>query len=142
MKKKLIEILAVSALFETLSKSHFNNFSVAYKIAKATKELATHKDFYVTEEKKIVESYAAKDKNGQVIIMEGNKIKFNTVDDAKKFNSEITNLQSTEVDLFEPIVIKLSDFKDGEMNLTPNDIMVLDGFVVFDDGCDPKVREA
>ena len=57
MKKKLSEIMAVSVMFEVLTHKRFKNFSLSYKIAKAAKELNSHKDFYMTEERKIVETY-------------------------------------------------------------------------------------
>ena len=133
MKKKLIEILAVADLFKILANKHFNNFSTSYEIAKAMKELSAHKDFYIAEEKKIVEAYASKDENGQIIIMNGNQIKFDNKENAAKFNAEITDLQKMEVDIFEPFEIKLSDFKNSEMDLTPNDIINLEGFVIFKD---------
>lgn len=140
MKKKLIEVVQVSELFQLLSRTHFNNFTTSYAIAKAVKEINGHKEFYISEEKKIVEAYASKDKDGQVIVMDGNRIKFDNMENAQKFNSEISNLQKTEIDIFEPIELKLSDFKDGDMNLTPNDIMALDGFIVFNDNV--KLKEA
>ena len=133
MKKKLFEILAVADLFKILANKHFNNFSTSYEIAKAMKELSAHKDFYIAEEKKIVEAYASKDENGQIIIMNGNQIKFDNKENAAKFNAEITDLQKMEVDIFEPFEIKLSDFKNSEMDLTPNDIINLEGFVIFKD---------
>lgn len=131
MKKKLGEILLVSNVFNVLAQKHYRNFSLSYKIAKALKELEEQKEFYSNEERKIVETYAVKDEKGQVKIIDGNRISFKNQEDAIQFNKEINELQNTEVDIFEPIVIGLSDFKDGEMILTPQEINSLDGFVEF-----------
>lgn len=133
MKKKLGEVLAVYAIFETLTHKHYTNFGLSFKIAKAAKELASHRDFYVGEERKIIETYAEKDKDGQVKIIDGNRIGFKDQKDAMSFNKEINELANTEVDIFEPFELKLSDFRNGDMDLTPSDILALEGFVTFVD---------
>lgn len=134
MKKKLIEILNVSKVLKDLTTKHFNNFSVSYKIAKAAKLVDEQNAFYVEEERKIVEHYAVKDKEtGQVKIIDGNRISFANQDDAMNFNKEINDLQQTEVEVFDPIDIHISDFRSGDMDLTPSDILALEGFVNFID---------
>lgn len=134
MKKSLAEILKVSSVFKKLMTKRFNNFSISYKIAKASKELEEHSKFYAEEERKIVNQYAVKDeKTGQIKIIDGNRITFKNQEDAMKFNEEIVSLQKTEVDIFEPISIHLNDFRPGDMDLTPSDILSLDGFVDFID---------
>lgn len=134
MKKKLIEILNVSKVLKDLTTKHFNNFSVSYKIAKAAKLVDEQNAFYVEEERKIVEHYAVKDKEtGQVKIIDGNRISFANQDDAMNFNKEINELQQTEVEIFDPIDIHISDFRSGDMDLTPSDILALEGFVNFID---------
>lgn len=140
MKKSLAEILKVSGVFKNLTTKRFNNFSVSYKIAKASKELEEHSKFYAEEERKIVEQYAVKDeKTGQIKIIDGNRITFKDQDNAMKFNEEIMALQKTEVDIFEPIDIHLDDFKPGDMDLTPLDILSLEGFVNFIDEVRPEI---
>lgn len=140
MKKSLAEILKVSPIFKSLTTKHFNNFSLSYKIAKASKQLNEHSNFYAEEERKIVEQYAVKDeKTGQVKIIDGNRITFKDQENAMKFNKEIQDLQKTEVDIFEPIDIHINDFKPGDMDLTPSDILNLEGFVNFIDEEKPGV---
>ena len=140
MKKSLAEILKVSKVFKSLTTKCFNNFSVSYKIAQASKSLDEQSKFYAEEERKIVEQYAVKDeKTGQVKIIDGNRISFKDQDDAMNFNKEIIKLQQTEVDIFDPIDIHLSDFRSGDMDLTPSDILDLEGFVNFIDEIKPEV---
>ena len=140
MKKSLAEILKVSRVFKNLTTKRFNNFSVSYKIAQASKSLDEQSKFYAEEERKIVEQYAVKDeKTGQVKIIDGNRISFKDQDDAMNFNKEIIKLQQTEVDIFDPIDIHLSDFRSGDMDLTPSDILDLEGFVNFIDEIKPEV---
>lgn len=140
MKKSLAEILKVSKVFKNLTTKRFNNFSVSYKIAQASKSLDEHSKFYAEEERKIVEQYAVKDeKTGQVKIIDGNRISFKDQDDAINFNKEIIKLQQTEVDIFDTIDIYMSDFRSGDMDLTPSDILDLEGFVNFIDDEEPVV---
>lgn len=134
MKKKLIEILNVSKVLKNLTTKRFNNFSVSYKIAKAAKLVDEQNAFYVEEEGKIIEHYAVKDEEtGLVKIIDGNRISFANQDDAMNFNKEINELQQTEVEIFDPIDIHISDFRSGDMDLTPSDILALEGFVNFID---------
>ena len=134
MKKKLIEILNVSKVLKNLTTKRFNNFSVSYKIAKAAKLVDEQNSFYVEEEGKIIEHYAVKDEEtGLVKIIDGNRISFANQDDAMNFNKEINELQQTEVEIFDPIDIHISDFRSGDMDLTPSDILALEGFVNFID---------
>lgn len=133
MKKNLAQIINVYGVFATLTTKHFNNFSVSYKIAKAAKELESHRDFYMAEEKKLVETHAVKEKDGRIKIIDGNRIEFKTPEDGIKFNEEVIKLQKTEVDVFEPFEIRVSDFKEGEMNITPREIIALEDFVIFKD---------
>ncbi len=138
MKKSLAEILKVSKVFKNLTTKCFNNFSVSYKIAQASKSLDEKSKFYAEEERKIVEQYAVKDeKTGQVKIIDGNRISFKDQDDAINFNKEIIKLQQTEVDIFDTIDIHMSDFRSGDMDLTPSDILDLEGFVNFIDDKEP-----
>ena len=140
MKKSLAEILKVSKVFKNLTTKRFNNFSISYKIAQASKSLDEQNKFYAEEERKIVDQYAVKDeKTGQVKIIDGNRITFKDQEDAMNFNKEIIQLQQTEVDIFDPIDIHLSDFRSGDMDLTPSDILDLEGFVNFIDEIKPEV---
>lgn len=140
MKKSLAEILKVSKVFKNLTTKRFNNFSVSYKIAQASKSLDEQSKFYAEEERKIIEQYAVKDeKTGQVKIIDGNRISFKDQDDAINFNKEIIKLQQTEVDIFDIIDIYMSDFRSGDMDLTPSDILDLEGFVNFIDDEEPVV---
>lgn len=140
MKKNLMEILNVSKVFKNLTTKRFNNFSVSYKIAKAAKSLDEQSKFYAEEERKIVDQYAVKDeKTGQIKIIDGNRISFKDQEDAINFNKEIIKLQQTEVDIFDPIDIHMSDFRTGDMDLTPSDILALEGFVNFIDEAKPEI---
>ena len=136
MKQNLYKVMDVVDIFKRLTTKHFNNFSLSYKIAKAYKELESHKDFYIAEERKLVNDYAMKDENGQIIITNNNQIKFSTPEDAIKFNEGIVKLKSTEVEVFDPIELTIDDFRKNEMDLTPIDILALEDFIIFKEEVD------
>ena len=143
MKKKLGQILLVAPVFASLTTKHYGNFYLSYQIAKAAKELDQHRNFYVNEERKIVETYAIKDeKTKQVKIIDGNQISFKNQDDAIAFNKEINELHNMEVEVFEPFEIKVSDLTKGDANLTPQEILLLEDFVEFIDDEHNDAKEA
>lgn len=143
MKKSFAEIIAVASVFQLLTTKHYNNFSLSYKIAKASRELEEKRSFYSNEERKIVETYAIKDDKGNVKIVDGNRVTFKTQEDANKFNEEVIKLQKTEVDVFDPIVISVSDIKKEDVvDLTPANILALEGFVIFKDYQKDSKKEA
>lgn len=134
MKKKLSDILNASKVFKLLTTKHFANFLVSYKIARASKEIDDNVNFYLEEEKKIVDKYADKDENGNIKIADGNMITFSNRENSINFNKEIAALQSVEVDIFDTIQLELTDFKDQkDIDLTPSDLILLDGFIEFID---------
>lgn len=140
MKKSLIEIVHVLTIFKELTNKHFNNFTISYKIAKALKSLEEQTDFYTNEEKKLVDEYAVRDKKtGQIVVLDGNRIKFEDDKKAIEFNKKLIELQKTEVDIFDTITIRQSDFKNNELDLTPNDILQLEGFINFVDDTNAEV---
>lgn len=143
MKKSFAEIIAVANVFQLLTTKHYNNFSLSYNIAKASREVEEKRIFYSNEERKIVETYAIKDDKGNVKIVDGNRVTFKTQEDATKFNDEIVKLQKTEVDVFDPIVISISDIKKEDVvDLTPANILALEGFVIFKDYQPNSKKEA
>lgn len=143
MKKSLIEILNVSPVFRSLTTKRFNNFSLSYKIAKASKELDEKREFYINEERKIVDELALKDeKTGQIKFVDGNKVTFQNSDDAMKFNERVVALQKTEVDIFDTIKIDIrKDIDMSKMDLTPSDILTLEGFVDFVEEVEEPVKQ-
>ena len=66
---KLIEILNANEALKKLANAKFNSFKKAYELSKLRKQVDEEIDFYVTEEKKIVETYASKDEKGNPIFL-------------------------------------------------------------------------
>lgn len=133
MKKTLQSILMIAPIFQELTRKHYDNFAAAWSVAEASKKILEQRQFYMDQEKGLVDQYAKRDDKGEIIIEHGNRIKFDKPEDGQKFQESIIKLQSTEIDLGDLFPLKLSpkDFKAGEDVLTPEQLMQLDGFVEF-----------
>ena len=76
MVKKLIDLINIAPVLNTLTGKHYKNFKVALEIAELKKEISSKVEFYMTQEKDIADTYAMKDDKGQLIIENGSQIKF------------------------------------------------------------------
>jgi hypothetical protein len=126
---KNIKILNASDALKKLMQLRFS-LATALKLKKLANLVDEAIKVYVGEEKKLIDMYAKKDENGEVIMNEQNQFSFASVEDAQKFFKEREEMYNTEIDI-EPVVIKLNDIKDGE--ISPNDLVLLDGIVNFEE---------
>lgn len=131
MKIELIKIVNVYNVFVSLTKKRYSNWSTALKLANASKELGSNRDFYLEKERDLLKSYVLKDKEGKLQFTELGQPKFENVEKAQEFNEELISLQKTKVDIFDPITISVNDFKSGEESLTPEEIILLSDFITF-----------
>lgn len=131
MKIELIKIVNVCNIFVSLTKKRYSNWGVALKLANAAKELGSNRDFYLEKERDLLNAYVLKNDEGKLQFTEYGQPKFKNVDDAQEFNDELISLQKTEVDIFDPIIISINDFKPGEDSLTPEEIISLSDFITF-----------
>ena len=126
---KLIEILNANEALKKLANAKFNSFKKAYELSKLRKQVDEEIDFYVTEEKKIVETYASKDEKGNPIFLEGGRIKLDSVETKNNFEKDINELRNLEIDKISKVSISPSDFKDDIP--TPNEILALEVLIDF-----------
>ena len=133
MKKTLQSILMIAPIFQDLSRKHYDNFAAAWAVAEALKKIQAQRQFYMDQEKSLVDQYAKRDDKGEIIVEHGNRIKFDKPEDGQSFQESIIKLQNTEIDLGDTFPLKLSpkDFRAGEDILTPEQIMQLDDYVEF-----------
>ena len=95
---------------------------VAYSLYKIRKAMEPQADFQIEREKSLIEEF-----NGHP--GENGMINFGESEVAKKFLEKIKELEEMEVEFdFEPVHIPLTE----NINITPNDIDKLDGFVIFE----------
>lgn len=130
MKKSLKSILAASDVVLYLTKKRYTNWSTALKLTKAYKDMNSNKEFYMEQVKILLDEYANKKENGSFDIDEQGNFTFKDIEIAHKFQTELNNLQSTEVEVFDPITIDISQIQD-QLSLTPEEISKLDGFIIF-----------
>lgn len=130
MKKSLKSILAASDVVLYLTKKRYTNWSTALKLTKAHKDMNSNKEFYMEQVKILLDEYANKKDNGSFDIDEQGNFTFKDIETAHKFQTELNNLQSTEVEVFDPITIDISQIQD-QLSLTPEEISKLDGFIIF-----------
>ena len=131
-KQQLLKILNVLQPMHELAGKRFSNWAISIKLTKALKELETQKDIYVEKETTIVNHYGLKDENGKVLYDRNGQPKFKDVKTFEEFQKELLELQHTEVEIFDTILLNVNDFKPDEAPLNPNQIIALEGFVDFD----------
>lgn len=121
----LIELVNKKKAVDALAEKHFNNFATVKAIYSLKKRVQEEFDFYVGEERKLIEEYADKDETG-IPKIEDNLIKFKTPEDKDKYVELIENLYNTNIDI-DKITIKVEDFRD-ELP-TPKELDDLDLFI-------------
>ena len=99
------------------------NAQQSYQLYKFLKQIQEDVDFYVQEEKKLIEKYAANvDQDGQ--------ISFDDKENQKLFSQEINNLQNMELpQLMNTITIPLKSIQN--IQLTPADFYLLENIINF-----------
>lgn len=130
MKTTLIRIVNVSDKFKSLSKKRYQNWNISFKLARAYKEIKENTDLYLEKERDLITQYVMRNEDGSFKFEKGAP-QFETVEKAEEFQTELSSLQKTEVEICDPIDIHVSDFKYSEEVLTPEEILELDGFVKF-----------
>ena len=128
---KLIEILTTNEALKKLANSKFNSFKKAYELSKLRKQVDEEVNFYVDEEKKIVETYASKGEDGKPIFLEGGRIKLDSLEAKNSFEKEINELRELEIDKISKVTINSNDFKSEDDIPTPNEILALEVLIDF-----------
>lgn len=127
---KLIEVLNAKEPLTRLISLRFTSFKKVRELVKLSKEVDSEVEFYVSEEKKIIERYAVKAKDGTPELLEGGKIKLKSLEDKNDFEKEILDLRNTDIEISTVELID-SDFKDTDNIPTPQDIILLSCLVEF-----------
>lgn len=128
---KLIELLNALIPLRALTDARFASFKKARELAILRKKVEFEADFYAKEEKKIVESYSAKNEKGEPIFLDGGRIQLKDTEAKKAFDKEITALRKTEVDDIEKVSISEADFQEMSSIPTPNELLALESIIDF-----------
>ena len=99
------------------------NAQQSYQLYKFLKQIQEDVDFYVQEEKKLIEKYAAN-------VEQDGQISFEDKENQKLFSQEINNLQNMELpQLMNTITIPLKSIQN--IQLTPADFYLLENIINF-----------
>ena len=128
---KLIELLNALIPLRALTETRFTSFKKFRELAILRKKVEFEADFYSKEEKKIVETYAAKNENGEPIILEGGRIQLKELEAKIAFDKEITNLRELEISDIEKVKLSESDFADTSKIPTPYELIALESVIEF-----------
>lgn len=128
---KLIELLNALIPLRALTETRFTSFKKSRELAILRKKVEFEADFYSKEEKKIVETYAAKNENGEPIILEGGRIQLKDLEAKIAFDKEITNLRELEISDIEKVKLSESDFADTSKIPTPYELIALESVIEF-----------
>jgi hypothetical protein len=130
---KLKTIIATKPALERLTEKRFSDYKKLREIVKLRKSVEAEFDFYVEQEKKAVETYAEKKKDGTPVFLEDGRIKLKDPKSKEAFEAEIIRLQETEIDDVTPITLSESDFLNANELPTASDMLALEGVVDFED---------
>lgn len=130
---KLKTVINSKPALEHLTQKRFKDYKKLRELVKLRKSVEAEFDFYVEQEKKAVDTYAEKGKDGTPVFLEDGRIKL--VDPAAKaaFESELFRLQDTDIEDIQSVTLKESDFLSAEDLPTPNDMLTLECIINFED---------
>ena len=130
---KLKTIVATKPALARLTEKRFSDYKKLREIVRLRKAVEAEFDFYVEQEKKAVEAYAEKKKDGTPVFLEDGRIKLKDPKSKDAFEAEIVRLQETEIDGITPITLSERDFLTPDDLPTASDMLALEGIIEFED---------
>ena len=97
------------------------------------KKVDSEIEFYLEQEKKLIERYSAKDENGHPKFLAGGRIELNDMDSKIAFEKEITNLRDLDIDGIDVVEVSASEFREDSILPSPNDLLILEDLIKFID---------
>ena len=130
---KLKTIVATKPALARLTEKRFSDYKKLREIVKLRKSVESEFDFYVEQEKKAVEAYAEKKKDGTPVFLEDGRIKLKDPKSKDAFEAEIIRLQGTDIDGITPLSLSERDFLTPDDLPTASDMLALEGIIEFED---------
>jgi hypothetical protein len=93
----LNDVVNATGTFNKIMQQSFKG-SLAFKIARLARELDKEMQTFNEERQKIIQKYAKKDENGELITDENGNVTFDT-DKVQEVNEEFNSLLSTELEV-------------------------------------------
>ena len=128
---KLFEIIIATIPLRNLSEVRFTSFKKAREISILRKKVESEADFYAKEERKLIEKFAEKNEKGEVIFLDGGRIKLKDLATKEAFEKEIIALKELDIENIEKVALSESDFADVKNIPTPNELLALEAIIDF-----------
>lgn len=122
-------ILDIKDTVKKLLNVHFTSFKVVRNLTKTVKRFDEEIDIYTSQLQKLIDDYAEKDENGNIVTSEKGdvKIKKEFIGDFNKAYSEMLNVEVFED--FEKIDISEKDFLYSKDLPTVSEMLVLSSII-------------
>lgn len=120
----IVKLMNAARVFNQVAQMKISS-KLAYKIMKFCKGVATEEEFYNTKRAEIIQKYAIKDENGQIVVSDTGMASF-VPDKIDEANSAMRELNNIEVDVPN---IKFTIAELDELKLSVADMFVLDAFI-------------
>lgn len=130
---KLISIMQARDALTKLTDTHFTSYKILRELVRLKKRVDEEYEFYSEQEKKAVDAYADKSEDGQLIFVDGGRLKLKDVKSKAAFDAEIAKLNDTEVDDIPTVTIHESDFKSAADFPTATDMLALSAIIEFEE---------
>lgn len=128
---KLQKIINANEAIIEITKMRFPPV-VARNLMKLKKKIQDELEFSAEEEMKILDKYAKKDEDGNIIINSDNMYLFDNVEICNICKAQMKTLFETEIEDMPIVTIKDSDIIDGEIK--PETMYLLYDFIDFVEG--------
>lgn len=130
---KLKTIIDAKEAVTRLAEKRYTDYKKLREIVGFRKAVETEFDFYCEQEKRAVDTYAEKNADGTPAFLADGRLKLKDVPAKEAFEAEISKLRDTDIEDFKPLKLKGTDFRSSDDLPTPNDMIALEGIVVFED---------
>ena len=130
---KLLDILKGRDALTKLTDTHFTSYKTLRELVRLKKRVDEEYDFYTTQERKAIEAYADKTDDGQLIFLDGGRLKLKDVESKTAFDIELTKLNETEIEDIPMGTIRESDFSSAADFPTATEMLLLSGLINFEE---------
>lgn len=130
---KLKTVIQAKSALQHLTEKRFTDYKKVRALVSLRRTVEAEFEFYASEEKKAVDTYAQISDKGTPAFLPDGRLKLKDEKAKAAFESEITALLDTDVDNIEPIKISEKDFRSADDIPTPDEMITLEGLIEFID---------
>lgn len=130
---KLKDLLSANEPLKRLSEKRLSSYGKMRELVKLRRAVESEVEFYLSEEQKSISAYAELDGNGAPIFLTDGRLRLRDMDAKIAFEKEISALRETDVEGISPITLCESDFRATDDIPTADDMIALEGVIIFED---------